>query len=52
MVSYGFFILISYKKELLRIETDPKKECIVEQYPAQREAFAGYVFIPTTWMIG
>ena len=27
-------------------------ECIVEQYPAQREAFSGYVFVPTTWMIG
>jgi len=26
-------------------------ECIVEQYPAQREAFSGYVFVPTSFVV-
>ena len=48
--SIGLLMMSIYPIHLL-LGGETWISCIVEQYPAQREAFSGYVFIPTSFVV-
>jgi len=48
--SVGLLMMSVYPIHLL-LGGEDWISCIVEQYPAQREAFSGYVFVPTSFVV-
>ena len=48
--SIGLLMMSIYPIHLL-LGGEDWISCIVEQYPAQREAFSGYVFVPTSFVV-
>ena len=48
--SIGLLMMSVYPIHLL-LGGEDWISCIVEQYPAQREAFSGYVFVPTSFVV-
>ena len=48
--SIGLLMMSVYPIHLL-LGGEDWISCIVEEYPAQREAFSGYVFVPTSFVV-
>jgi len=52
MILGGIFILfMSIYPMQLAFEGEEWIDCITKIYPLQRQGFAGYVYVPTNWVL-